>query len=275
MPPWLRLAPIVLTLLLTIPACSQKPVSIRLSLKKLTFYGFQRTEILRAEVLDKNDHPVPKITATFESSNSKVVSVDASGLIRSLSAGKATITAKAGELSAQIAAEVFDVTTITVTPARVTMAGPKGMTVPLTAEVRGSTAQVVNLVPTWSTSDAKIATVDAKGVVTALADGRVAVTAQLGDVGGAADLRVLLRELVSFDVSPKTVLMHERETQRVSVSVRDSKGMVIEDVAVAWTSSDPTTAVCSAGVITALAPGSATITGRCGAFTAEISVVVY
>ena len=133
----------------------------------------------------------------FSSSDEAVATVSANGTVQAVSTGSAVITASAADTTATCRVAVtaaVDQPTDPVTPdTPVTPSTPAGKdlslkafgsevtvqfsfnvgdTVPL--EVDGTDATV-----TWSSSDTKIATVDASGVVTAVSSGKATITASV------------------------------------------------------------------------------------------------
>ena len=115
----------------------------------------------------------------WKSSDTSVVTVDSKGKVKAVGTGKATITAIAS--SGKTAK-----CEITVTGAKVkkiTISGEKtmkkGETQQLTAKIKPVFAENQNL--KWKSSNKKIATVDANGVVTALKKGTVTITATAKD----------------------------------------------------------------------------------------------
>ena len=254
--------------------CSPKPTSIKLSSPKITIHGLKRGAVVRGDVLDKKGAPIPGAIVQWESSKPTVATVDGNGVVKSVSAGQAMLTAKFQELTASVRAEVVDVAAITITPARATLTGGKGARTAFLAEVKDSTGAAVHLHPAWSSTTPTIATIDSNGMATAVAEGRAGIIASLGEVSAPADLTVTFRDIASFEVMPPTILLKASDSQKLNIVAKDAAGRVIEDVAVVWTSSDPKTAVAAAGVVRGLSPGSTTIRATCGPRTVDISVVV-
>ncbi|RYQ12461.1 Ig-like domain-containing protein [Bifidobacterium pseudolongum] len=145
-------------------------------------------------------------TVTWSSSDVKVATVDASGKVSAKAAGTVTITAKAGGKSASVKVTVK---TPVVPVSSVSLSGGTS-----SLEVGGSTQFKATVAPanatdrkvTWSSSDAKVATVDASGKVSAKAAGTVTITAKAG--GKSASVKVTVsapKPPVSFtDVSGST-----------------------------------------------------------------------
>lgn len=81
-------------------------------------------------------------------------------------------------------------TTVTVTPGEATLAAIRA-TVQLAATVRDQFGSEMQNAPvTWSSIDATVATVDAAGLVAALANGAVTVTAASGSASGTAEVTI-------------------------------------------------------------------------------------
>ena len=60
----------------------------------------------------------------------------------------------------------MDVSSLTVSPSRMTLVGPAGTKMQLLAEIKDGKGNLSPLKPKWVSGDPKIATVDAEGVVT-------------------------------------------------------------------------------------------------------------
>jgi hypothetical protein len=111
----------------------------------------------------------------WSSSDKTVVSVTRDGLIRGAKSGTATITAKSGESIATCVVTVYSVD-VTISQTEATI--EKGQTLTLTAEA-GDGGEII-----WSSTDESIATVE-NGVVTALKEGKVIITAKRAQAGAA------------------------------------------------------------------------------------------
>ena len=268
-------AGLVLAAAIPVASCGAKPASIRLTPPKLVFYGFPKSQIVKAEVLDSKGRVLEGIPVTWESSKPAVASVQNTGVVRSATAGSALVTAKVEGASAQVKVDVHDVGSITLLPSRMTVVGAKGATATLVAQPLDILGKPADLKPVFTSSDPKIATVTDAGAVAAVSEGSVAITAALGDVGGSAEIRVLFREIATFEVAPATVPLKSGDSAHLTVVAKDPSGTAIEDVAVIWSSSDPKTAVCVNGMVRGISPGAATIRATCGPKAAEISVLVF
>ena len=255
--------------------CKSKPAEVRLTPAKLTFYGPAKTLSVKFDVLDKKGRPIPGATVSWSVDKAAVAAVDAIGLVRSVAPGRAIVSASTPGASGSASIEVVDAVSLLVNPTRMTLVGPPGTKMALTAEVKDGKGNVVNHPPKWSAGDPKVASVDANGVVTSVSEGRTTVVASLGnDLSSACDVRVLFRDVATFEISPLTLILRVGETQRITAVVRDTAGQTIEDAALAWTSSDPRTAAVSNGAVIGVARGTAIISVAMPSRTLQATAIV-
>lgn len=263
-----------IALLAASAACGQKPASIRISPPKTMIYGLGKKTTVTAEVLDKKGVPVPGTRVTWDSSKPKVVSVDTNGSLVAVGSGRAVLTAKLGAFSSSSAVEVVDVATLTINPLRVTLAGRKGTTTRLEAVIKDSKGKPIPVRPKWSSSNPKVAAVSSEGVVTSVGEGRAVVNAVIGEIGSGTDVRIVQKEVASFEALPPTIILKVGDSQKINSVARDQSGTIIEDAATTYVSSDPKIALCEGSDVKGVAPGTATIQVVCSGKSAEVSVLV-
>jgi uncharacterized protein YjdB len=260
---------------LALAACRPKPSEIRITPSKVTLYGPDHSQSLKYEVYDKKGNPLPGLTASWTSGKPSVATIDTSGLVRSLAPGRAVLTASFQNLTSSAAVEVLDVASLTVSPNRMTLVGATGSKMVLSAEIKDSKGSPSSLKPKWVSADPNVAAVDADGVVTSAAEGRTTITANLGsDLSSVCDVKVLHREIGAFELSPVTLILKVGETQRMTATIRDATGVLIEDAALVWTTSDPKTATISNGAVTGVTRGTARISVASASKTLNADVVV-
>jgi len=260
---------------LLLSACGQKPAEVRVTPARILLYGKDRRATVKADVYDKKGTAVPNQSVKWESANPKVATVEPSGLVKTVGPGRVQITARLGELSGSATVEVVDIATLAVTPSRATLVGPMGTTMALAADFRDSNNQPVAVKAKWETSNPKVVRVTETGLVASVAEGKAAVTASLGtDLSAGCEIRVLFREISAFDIAPLTLLLKAGETQRINPTVRDSSGAIVEDPALAWSTSDPKVASVLNGVVKAESQGTATISVAAGSRTLHATVLV-
>ncbi len=148
---------------------------------------------LSVEALDENGRPIPGVEFSWESSNTSVATVDATGLVTAVAAGTATITASAGDVQATVEITVVSATqpvvSVEVSPSAETIT--LGGMLQLSAAAFDENGQAVSGAEfSWESSNASVATVDATGLVTAVAAGTATITASVGGARGTAEITV-------------------------------------------------------------------------------------
>lgn len=150
------------------------------------------------------NHPV-KTTITYTSSNSAVVTVDASGKLTAVKEGTAKITAKLPNgSSATIDVRVLPmIKTITMADDYVKVKNGSTKTLSVTIAPANATEKLI-----WKSSDTSIATVDENGVVTGKKNGTVTITctSQYGKVSASCTVKVcnLIQVALTFDDGPSS-----------------------------------------------------------------------
>ena len=147
-----------------------------------------------------------------------------------------------------------------------------GETVTLHATVTPSNTDEDKTV-TWTSSNEGVATV-AEGVVTALAEGEVEITAKAGSFSATCKVTVAHKvvDVASITLSQAQAELYIGETLTLTATVLPENA---DDKTVVWTSSDEAVATVADGVVTALAVGETVITAKAGAFSATCKIVVY
>lgn len=203
---------------------------------------------------------------TWSSSNTAVATVDANGLVTAVAEGTTIITAKANDGSGVSAScnitvqkPVVLVTSVTLSETSATLL--VGDTFQLEATVSPEDATDSSL--TWTSSKPSVATVNANGLVTAVAEGTVTITAKANDASGkSASCTITVEKaavLVGEIVLDQTLAEIEvGKTLQLTASVLPADA---DDATVTWSSSDETLATVSAsGLVEALAVGEVVIT---------------
>ncbi len=205
----------------------------------------------------------------YESSAPEVVSVDQEGVITALAAGTATITVSAGEISAECT---------------VTVGIPlEGISLGQTSLQLNSGASVqleVSLLPSnttespaisYSSSDSSVATVDANGVVYAVAPGSAVISVSAQGYSASCSVSVAA-PLQSISLSKTDITIYTAETATLTVSYNPSN--TTADKTVTWSSSNSAVATVSGGTVTGVGAGTCTITATVGSVSASCIVRV-
>jgi hypothetical protein len=271
---WAERTAVVLAIVLT-AACGHKPGSIDVSPKKVKIYGLERSQRLVARVLDRKGRPLDSATPDWSSSNAEVVRSEPGGLLVARKAGKATVTAAYQGVSAQVPVEVIDVSALEMAPASVPLIGPAGTSVPLSCTVLDSRQRPVDLKPTWTSSDPKIATVSENGIVTSVAPGTTTIVTKVGDIQGVSEITVRVLPIARLSLRPATALIRVGDSQHYVVTAYGPDGVPIPEVAAAYRSSNPAVAtIDSAGVASGHSAGAATIRAELAGVFAEATLLV-
>ncbi len=126
----------------------------------------------------------------------------------------------------------------------------------------------------WSVGDGAIAKVDAKGLLTPVADGDTEVIARVGDVEARVPVSVIYVDRI--EVEPKTLTIKEgAEAVKVSVKAFRKNGKPITDRSTTLTAKDKTIAqIVGDGAILPLDPGTTTVDVQVDGARASLTVIV-
>ena len=127
---------------------------------------------------------------------------------------------------------------------------------------------------TWQSSNSGVATVSATGVVTAMAMGATVITASDQTVTGSLVVTVVASTVSSvLVVGPPA--MATGESVELTASASTTGGKIVVTDGVTWRSSNPAVAsVSDAGVLTALSPGTVTVSATYQGVTGTLAVTV-
>ena len=258
------------------PPYFPEPATVTVSPATAELTALGATAQLSAEVRDQNNAVMTRATVTWASSAATVATVSSSGLVTAVANGSATITATSGSVSGSATVTVAqEVSAVAVTPAETTLAA-LGDTLRLAAEALDESGNpVAGAEVSWESSDDAVATVDASGLVTAVANGSATITATAGSASGTA--AVTVAQVVSAVVvsPPADTLLAFGDTVRLTAEAADANGHAVAASEFSWTSSDTLVAsVDASGQVTAAANGSATITATAGSASGTAAVTV-
>lgn len=119
---------------------------------------------------------------SFESSNGDIITVNENGLVEALSSGKAVITIKASD---NVSVDVEFESYIKVTSIDVALDNTKiekGSTLDLASLITISPVDATNKTLTYTSSDSSIISVDDKGLISGLAQGKATITIHQADI---------------------------------------------------------------------------------------------
>ena len=252
------------------------PTMVTVAPDTVAFTALGDTVRLMAEVRDQIGRVMEGEAVAWASGDTMVAVVDSAGLVGAVGNGAVTVTAAAGEASGEAAVTVAqNVSAVEVSPAADTVV--ERDTVRFEAAAMDANGHMVAEAEfAWSSSDTSVAVVDGAGLVTGVGLGQAEVTATAAGVTGRADLTVVAPAPTTIAVTPDTVALSALgETAQLAAEVRDQAGRVLTEADVSWSSGDTTVAeVDSAGLVTAVDVGEATITATSGEASGEAVVTV-
>lgn len=109
----------------------------------------------------------------FESSDESILTVDSKGIVKAISVGKATVTATKDDMTASIDFRtIIPIKSISFTSTNSTVRVGKSLQMKLLATPSDANIETLK----YTSSDEKIATVNANGIVTGVAAGKVKIT---------------------------------------------------------------------------------------------------
>ena len=262
----------------SVGAVSQIPVTgVTLNKTELALAA-GASETLTATVAPEN---ATNKTVKWSTSDEKIATVDATGKVTAIAPGTATITATTEDGGKTAACQV------TVTAAAIPVSGVSLNRPDLTLEVGASEVLSAAVAPEnatnknvkWTSSDTSVATVDGAGKVTAVKKGTATITATTEDGGKTAVCQVTVNDKppavvpvtgVTLDKTAHTLKAGETVALQATVTPENATNKNLS-----WSTSDSNFAkVDASGVVTAVAPGTATITASAGELSATCTITV-
>lgn len=148
--------------------------------KSLTFNALTESAQLNVKALPEDT--TDSVICTYTSSDKSVVTVSATGLVTPVGSGKATITIAYREYTVTVDVACEFLTKLTLTTEDVTLSPTNGLTSKI---YTGELADKI----TWTSSNEAVAIVE-EGVVTAVSNGDVTITATYGDLKATCKVHV-------------------------------------------------------------------------------------
>jgi len=212
----------------------------------------------------------------YSSSSTAVATVSNTGVVTGIAPGAVTITVRSGAVEGSIAITVLPVPVASITLSAPATTLETRRTLAVSATLRAADGAVLTgRSVDWESSNTAVATVSPAGVVTGVARGTVTITARSGSVSGSLLLTVTPPPVASVTVtSPITTIVVGGTTQ-LQATLRAADGTLLEGREVQWVSGTASIAtVNNGGLVTAIAPGTVTISatseGRTGALVLTV-----
>ena len=217
------------------------------------------------------------LLVAWSSSTGANATVDATGLVKGVAAGSATISATLGSVSqsASVTVTAPSITSISVTPEDLTL--PIGINQQYTASAIYSDGSIQDLVSgvSWASSSTTVASVDNNGLATILAAGSTTITATVGTFTDSTTITVVPAHLTSISISPAAVSIAAGTEQQFTATGNFDDGSTQVLTSLQWSSSASSVLTVDVnGLGSASGPGTATVTVTSGAVAATASVTV-
>lgn len=211
-----------------------------------------------------------------------IATVSASGVVTALAPGRSFIYATVNGVRGQALLTVTPAAATKVTLAPVASTIAVGATLVLTATVSDSAGRTLtDRVVTWVSQDSTKATVSASGVVTGRAPGAVTITVNCERASAFVVLTVpgAPGAVLSLAVSPGTANLNTGSTLQFAATARDATGGILSGRATTWTSAvvlgaDTVATLSASGLLTAVSPGTMTVTATSEGQIATATVTV-
>lgn len=223
-------------------------------------------ELMRGETLRLSATVLPddarNKTVKWTSSNDKIATVDADGVVKAIAIGEATITATAADGSGMSATCKIKVTPKLVTSIELSKENltlEKTFTAQLTATVFPEDADDRSV--TWSSGNNEVATVSQEGLVTAVGVGTADISVKANDgseMSATCKVTVTPKLVTSITLGDEKLTIVRTHTKQLAVTVLPEDA---DDLGVVWSSGNEEVAtVDDTGLVTALKVGEASIT---------------
>jgi len=261
-----------------VPAMVRRsPSHLRVTPAEIRFDSLGDFAVVSASVIDTHGQPIPS-DALWMSSDPRIAMIDAGGTVTSISNGTCYIEASAGEFSTRVPVVVNQIpATLSVRPQTVVLSS-LGDGVQLHLTSRDRRGREIQHPPRFISSDSDVATVDAKGIVSARSEGVCTIAVTVGSAHLSAQVHVR-QEPASVRVEPdRFELDGIGASVQLEAAVFDAAGQPIRRT-LRWSSSDPDLAVVDqSGTVRAVRTGEATIRVDCdgvvGAAQARVTQTV-
>lgn len=278
--------PVLLLLsgLLLLTGCSNgKKITKNFALSQ-TQASMMEGETVSISLTDLEKKKIGEYTVSWSSENEAIAAVDETGTITGVSVGTTTVSATVKTKKAEVAFPCTITVTKNTTPlssiafaASIYSLG-EGQTLNLYDEAVFYPANAANKTLTWTSSNPSIASIQ-NGVVTPVSEGITTITATTPDGNISASCTVRVSKIaipatgIAFNQESYNLTTGRTLTLTAKVTPENATGYSI-----IWSSSDPTVATVSAGVVTGISAGTATITARLNVsgtnLTAECQITV-
>lgn len=223
---------------------------------------------------DERGYTLADRPITWETSDASVAFVSPTGLVSALVPGGVIITARSGAVSASLPLTVRPhVETIALAPIKDTLrTGEFGAVDVFLADAAGN--RLVDRDVTLSSSNPGVVAVLSDGRLRAMSAGTAVLTAR-AEGRSATGTVIVIEKVVFVRLTPSFVTVPKGSTYALTVSILDPRGQELAGRVVTYESSNPNVAtVDAAGIVTAVASGTAMITATSEGISSSSRITV-
>ncbi|MDF2935406.1 MAG: group 2 Ig protein [Paenibacillaceae bacterium] len=249
------------------------PTKLLLSTTKVNFQ-IGSTENLKLEALF-SDGTQTDVTSLAKWSTSDDTIADVTrGVVAGIGTGVATITVEYGTRKAAVTVSVGVLKSLTaLNDQELTLKKDDTLDLKITAVFTDTTKRDVTEEAVWTSSNSKVATIDEKGHLIAVASGTATVTAAFG--GKTTEFDVQVDTAQTLTASPTLLVFDLGEAKAITLTAKDRDGKSINVTTTAdWTTSNASIATVDKGVVTPVTRGKVTITAKYGGQSVSISAEI-
>jgi hypothetical protein len=236
---------------------------------------------LSAQAVDANGRPVEGVRIRYQAAGGRFeAEVDSMGLVRSGATGTIPVMVVAIVPGARPVTQRVEVRMVAGPAARVTPSHTSarlslGQQLRLSGQVHSATGDLRGDDRiTWRSSAARIARVDADGMVTGVAAGRATLTGTSGAATTTVRVEVLGSPVSSLAITPARVDARQGDVISFASVAKDARGRDIAGLTTSWSFSPGEGVIDQGGAFTAYTPGEYVVTASQGTRTAQAVVRV-
>jgi uncharacterized protein YjdB len=231
---------------------------------------------LVARLLDAGGAEVPGRRVFWSVADSTVATVSQAGVVRAVGPGSTRVAAniEGRSAAADVVVGARPVSLVRVDPGTLQLV--VGATAALSARALDELgAEVPGATLRWSTSDTAVAPVSATGLVTARAPGLAVLTATAEGRSAVVAVAVSPVAVAAVTLSAARDTLAAGASTQLTLTVRDAAGQPLSNRPVSYGSSAPAVAtISSTGEVSALAPGTVTLTATVEGQRAAVGLTV-
>jgi len=229
-----------------------------------------------ATAMNDAGQAVQTAPVSWASSDTSILSVTSGGQVSGRKMGSASVYATSEGVSGQGTIVVTDSIPAHVDVEPANASATIGGHVQLGATIKTKTGRVLSgHALTWSTTDARYATVSSSGMVTGIGAGNARIVAKASAVADSSSIGVVFAPIAALAISPNSSTITAGGSVQLSARATDASGNTLTGRSVAWQSSNNSVAtITTGGLVSGIHVGSATITGTAEGKSATASITV-